>query len=40
VPGSDQDHLNEGLLVCAGQPGPSTLVATEAEFWLCPDISG
>ena len=21
VPGSDQDHLNEGLQVCAGQPG-------------------
>ena len=40
VRGSDQDHFNEGLQVCAGQPGPSTLVATEAEFWLCPDISG
>ena len=26
VRGSDQDHFNEGLQVCAGQPGPSTLV--------------
>ncbi len=34
VPGSDQDHLNEGLQVCAGQPGPSALVANRTPVLL------
>ena len=36
VPGSDQDRLNEGLQVCAGQPGPSTLVANRSRVLAVP----